>query len=70
MNKFTDIVFIIWSLLSIVVFIGFFFFAGWGGLLYSFIFSIFMVMNLITAGVVMIPNSILDLIKKKGGDAE
>lgn len=55
--------------MSIIVFIGFF--AGWGGLLYSFIFSIFMVMNLITAGVVMIPNSILDLIKKKKGeDAE
>ena len=69
MNKFTDIVFIIWSILSIVVFIGFF--AGWGGLFYSFLFSIFMVMNLITAGVVMIPNTILDLIKKKKGeDAE
>lgn len=68
MNKFTDIVFIIWSILSIVVFIGFF--SGWGGLLYSLIFSIFMVMNLITAGVVMIPNSILDLIKKKGENAE
>lgn len=67
-NKIDDIVYILWSVLSIVVFIGFF--CGWGGLVYSFLFGVYMVANLLTAGVVMLPNAIKDLLKKEKADKE
>lgn len=69
-NKIDDIVYILWSLLSVVVFLGFF--LGWGGLFYSFLFTLYMVVNLLTAGVVMMPNAIKDLIqmKKKKADTK
>ena len=69
-NKIDDIVYILWSLLSVVVFLGFF--LGWGGLFYSFLFTAYMVINLLTAGVVMMPNAIKDLIqmKKKKADTK
>lgn len=70
-NKIDYIVYILWSLLSVVVFLGFF--LGWGGLFYSFLFAAYMVINLLTAGVVMMPNAIKDLIqikKEKAGRKE
>lgn len=67
-NKIDDIVYILWSILSVVVFIGFF--CGWGGLFFSFLFGVYMVVNLLTAGVVMMPNAIRDLLKKEKADKE
>lgn len=67
-NKIDDIVYILWSILSVVVFIGFF--CGWGGLFFSFLFGVYMVVNLLTAGVVMLPNALKDLLKKEKADKE
>lgn len=69
-NKIDDIVYILWSLLSVVVFLGYF--LGWGGLFFSFLFAVYMVINLLTAGAVMMPNAIKDLIqmKKKKADTK
>ncbi len=61
-NKVTDILLIIWSVLAIFAFFGLIF--DWSGLFYLILMYIYAVLNISSALFVLLPQSLRDLFKR------
>ena len=61
-NKLTDILLIIWSILAIVAFFGLIF--DWTGLCYLIVMYIYAVLNISSALFVLLPQTLSDLFKR------
>lgn len=61
-NKVTDILLIVWSVLAIFAFFGLIF--DWSGILFLILMYIYAVLNISSALFVLLPQSLRDLFKK------